>query len=69
MPVMDGFEFRRAQRSDPTVAKVPTVVISALHKVRERVADLVVDEVLEKPIQLQQLLQVVERYCGQSGTA
>ncbi len=34
MPVMDGWEFRREQRRDPTIAGVPVVVLSALDKAR-----------------------------------
>jgi CheY-like chemotaxis protein len=68
MPVMDGFEFRRLQRLDPAVAQVPTVVMSALHQMRERIADLAVDDDLEKPFTCERLLQVVEHYCGSAGS-
>ena len=64
MPVMDGFEFRRLQRLDPAVAQVPTVIMSALYQMRERIAHLGVDDALEKPIALERLLQVVEHFCG-----
>ena len=64
MPIMDGFEFRRLQRLDPAVAQVPTVVMSALHQMRERIAHLAVDDALEKPIALERLLQVVGHFCG-----
>jgi CheY-like chemotaxis protein len=64
MPVMDGFEFRRLQRLDPAVAQVPTVVMSALYQMRERIAHLAVDDALEKPIALERLLQVVGHFCG-----
>jgi CheY-like chemotaxis protein len=63
MPIMDGIAFRHAQRLDPAVARVPTVVMSAVHRMRERIADLAVDDALEKPITLKQLFDVVERYC------
>jgi CheY-like chemotaxis protein len=66
MPVMDGFEFRRMQRSDPVAARIPTVVMSALQHMRERIVDLAVDDALEKPLILEHLLQVIERYCGSS---
>jgi CheY-like chemotaxis protein len=64
MPIMDGFEFRRLQRLDPAVAQVPTVVMSALHQMRERIARLAVDDALAKPIALERLLQVVGHFCG-----
>jgi CheY-like chemotaxis protein len=64
MPVMDGFEFRRMQRIDPDAVQIPTVVMSALHRMRERIVDLAVEDALEKPVDLEHLLQVVKRYCG-----
>lgn len=29
MPVMDGYEFLRIQREDPSIAKIPVIVLSA----------------------------------------
>src|SRR4051794_24569059 len=34
MPVMDGWEFRRQQQADPSIARVPVVVLSALDPAR-----------------------------------
>ncbi len=64
MPVMDGAAFRRAQREDAALAAIPTVVMSAVHQMLERIADLGVNDALAKPVSLRQLMQVVERYCG-----
>lgn len=63
MPVMDGFEFRSIQRSDPAIALIPTVVISALYQMRQLIVDLAVDDALAKPVALEHLLRVVRRYC------
>jgi CheY-like chemotaxis protein len=64
MPVMDGFEFRRMQRGDRAAAQIPTVVMSALHHMRERIVDLAVDDALEKPLDLEHLLHVIRHHCG-----
>jgi CheY-like chemotaxis protein len=64
MPIMDGVAFRRAQCKDPVASRIPTVVMSAVHAMQERVADLGVNEALTKPVNLKQLLDVVARYCG-----
>ena len=64
MPVMDGFEFRRAQQSDGDLARIPTVIISALHQMSRRVAELAVDDALAKPIDIELLLRVVARHSG-----
>jgi CheY-like chemotaxis protein len=61
MPVMDGWEFRRRQRADPTLANVPVVVLSALDQ--SRAADLGGAAFLKKPLDFDRLLQIVRRYC------
>jgi CheY-like chemotaxis protein len=63
MPVMNGFEFRRAQRRDPTLRVIPTVVMTAVDLEQDRLAELAADGALGKPISLPDLLSVVERYC------
>jgi CheY-like chemotaxis protein len=64
MPVMNGFEFRSLQKSDPAIAQIPTVVMSALHNMVAHLPELVIEEALEKPLELDQLLRVVEAHCG-----
>jgi CheY-like chemotaxis protein len=63
MPVMDGLEFRTAQRRDPALAAIPVVVISADHGMDQKVCDMQVDEYLPKPFELRTLLATVNRYC------
>ena len=63
MPVMDGVEFRQRQRKDARLSSIPTVVMSAVHQMRERVADLDVDDALSKPVDLKDLLRIVGEYC------
>ena len=62
MPVMDGWEFRRRQQSDPDVADVPVIVLSALD--RARAADVDANEFLKKPLDFDRLLTLVRSYCG-----
>jgi CheY-like chemotaxis protein len=61
MPVMDGWEFRREQQSDPTLATVPVVVLSALDHRRAAEVDAVA--FLKKPLDFDRLLELVRRYC------
>jgi len=61
MTVMDGWEFRRKQQADPSVAKVPVIVLSALDQ--SRAADVVADAFLKKPLDFDRLLQLVRSYC------
>ena len=61
MPVMDGWEFRRKQQSDPTLATVPVVVLSALDHRRAAEVDAVAFQ--KKPLDFDRLLELVRRYC------
>jgi len=61
MPVMDGWEFRRKQQSDPALAAVPVVVLSALD--HRRAADVDAVAFLKKPLDFDRLLELVRQYC------
>jgi len=63
MPVMDGAEFRRRQRVDPEIGEIPVVVVSAAASLEERIAGLGVAAHLEKPLHIEQLVDVVARFC------
>ncbi len=64
MPVMDGTEFRRRQLSDPEIAAIPVVVVSAAVNLEERVSALGVAGLIEKPLHLDALFELVARFCG-----
>lgn len=64
MPIMDGWEFRRRQAADPSLARVPVVVLSALDPARG--ADLDAAAFLKKPLDFDRLLDLVRRYCRQA---
>ncbi len=63
MPVMNGWQFRAIQRQDPKLAPIPTIIISADGNVAETAAAIGAADYLSKPIQLNRLLQMVERFC------
>ncbi|HJU28599.1 MAG TPA: response regulator [Candidatus Binataceae bacterium] len=60
MPVMDGWEFLRRRSTEPSIANVPIVVISALASGAPEGAE----GFLTKPIDVDKLLAVLSRYCG-----
>jgi CheY-like chemotaxis protein len=62
MPVMDGWEFQSALKSDPSLARIPVVVISADHGLEHKASKLSVDGWLAKPFELDALLATVQRY-------
>ena len=65
MPVVNGWEFRIHQKRTPSMADIPVVVITAGHYSREEIAWLEPAAFLQKPIDLQRLLDTVRRYCGE----
>ena len=64
MPGMNGFQFREEQIKDPEAAAVPVILTSAHGKLQHETAALGVAGYLEKPIDVQRLLDTVERYCA-----
>ncbi len=61
MPVMDGWEFRRQQQADPSLAPVPVIVLSALDQ--GRASSLDAEAFLKKPLDFDRLLSLVRAYC------
>ena len=61
MPVMNGWQFRREQQEDPSIQFIPVVMITASD---ERQVDLIPNnQVLTKPIRVNELLESVHRFC------
>jgi CheY-like chemotaxis protein len=63
MPLMCGQEFRMEQLANPTLAEIPTVVMTAADRAQEKTQGMHVNEILAKPVKMQQLLDVVARHC------
>jgi CheY-like chemotaxis protein len=64
MPVMDGRQFLAMQRRIPKLQNVPIVILSAATREWSG-AHLEVEEVLTKPIDLEALLNTVNRICAE----
>jgi len=64
MPVMNGWELRAAMLADPALAAIPVVVVSGKGRIPpEEERTLAPAAVLVKPFELNELLDVVGRYC------
>ena len=61
MPVMNGWEFRRALQQDPVLRTVPVVVVSAA--AGDIVKKTSADAFLPKPVDMDRLLDVVCKLC------
>ena len=64
MPKMDGFQFRAAQSSDTMLSRIPVAVVTADDQAGRRAAALGVNGYLRKPVQLVDLLALVEKLAG-----
>jgi CheY-like chemotaxis protein len=63
MPVMDGWQFRQQQISDPHLAAIPVVVVTAAGS-RTNLPPIDVQGWLSKPVDLDRLLQTIAPLCN-----
>ncbi|HEY8514806.1 MAG TPA: response regulator [Candidatus Binatia bacterium] len=63
MPVKDGWEFRAEQLSDPAIADVPVIVLSADRSAPQKARMLGAIECMVKPIDFAHLLDTVATHC------
>jgi CheY-like chemotaxis protein len=64
MPVMSGWEFLAEQASDPEIAAIPVVVMSAVANLEGHEEGKSWAGLLTKPVTLQRLLEAVSQHCG-----
>jgi CheY-like chemotaxis protein len=64
MPGMDGWRFRHAQRSDPRLAAIPTVIVTGSPLANVVHEELQAADYLLKPVAGHHLLGVVGSYCA-----
>jgi CheY-like chemotaxis protein len=63
MPGMDGWEFRLELQRQPATAHIPIVILSGHRNVRDVALALGAADYLRKPVRIESLLEVAERYC------
>jgi len=64
MPAMDGFEFRRLQRSDPVLGSIPVAVISAVAAWYKTENPMGAVAYIDKPLEMNRVLATVMQHCG-----
>src|SRR5688500_17205586 len=64
MPEMDGWRFRHHQLSQPRLADIPTVIVTGASLAGIADDQLKAAEYLAKPVRRDNLIRVVEKYCG-----
>jgi len=60
MPVMDGWQVLEALRHDAKLSPIPVIVTSAMADAKAR---RLAQAIIRKPYKLDQLLDVVDRFC------
>lgn len=67
MPVMNGYLFRENQLKDPELAAIPVVICTAgAVLANQKIRDLLIKNVLKKPMELDALLaEINSSCCGQ----
>lgn len=68
MPKTDGWQFRKAQVHDPTIANIPVVLLSGAGNLSNAADELGARAYLKKPVDVDELLHVVWRYCDHPDT-
>lgn len=63
MPVMDGAQFLQEMRGDPRLSELPVVLVTADGSAVTRATALGTHGGLQKPVQLDDLLSTVAKYC------
>jgi CheY-like chemotaxis protein len=63
MPGMNGWQFRAEQLQDATISSIPVVVMTGFPAAAENAKSLGASACLKKPIDLDDLLDTVARYC------
>lgn len=64
MPIMDGWQFRAAQKADPVLASIPVLAISADGSAKAAAIDAA--EYLRKPLSSSAMLNAIRRILGQA---
>jgi len=64
MPIMTGWEFRERQQRDPALADIPVIIMSATRHLNQTAVALQAADYLDKPIEINALLSLVEQYCS-----
>jgi len=55
----NGLEFRQEQLQDPNLAAIPVIVCSGYEEVKRKAAELGVTVFCQKPLEIEELLQLV----------
>ncbi len=64
MPVMDGFAFRKEQRSHPALSDIPVVLMTADAQIEVSQARIQAQAMIRKPVDIDDLSRILSRFQG-----
>jgi DNA-binding response OmpR family regulator len=67
LPLVNGEQFLKARRLDPTLASIPVLVITGLDAKPEDFSGMNVKDVLRKPFDPLRIVEAVRPYCAGNG--
>src|SRR5690349_22371933 len=67
LPLIDGLAICKYLRIKKETKDIPIIMISAYHKLRQKATSVGVDDFIEKPFDVKQLLEVVKKHISKSG--
>lgn len=59
----NGLQFRHEQLQDPEFASIPVIVCSGYEEVKRKAADLGINVFCQKPLEIEELLQLISTHC------
>jgi DNA-binding response OmpR family regulator len=68
MPVIDGLALCKYLKLQKETKDIPIIMISAYHKLRKKAREAGVDDFIEKPFELKNLLRTIEKYIDLKST-
>ena len=63
MPIKDGFQFCAEKDTNPKIAHLPVVVMSADGHIRENQKRVNVSAYLKKPLDIYEIINIVNKFC------
>jgi CheY-like chemotaxis protein len=67
MPIKDGFQFKQEQEQDPSLSKIPVIIMSANGNLSAKKELIGVKDYLKKPIDLEALLETINKNLSSIG--
>lgn len=63
MPVMDGYDFRKAQLADSRWANIPVVILTSDGQIEKKTMQMGAAGYIKKPVSVERLLEEAARFC------